>query len=109
MLENITIVAPLFIIMLLSFVLGKTNVFPEGSGAAKSLSTFVWYVAIPALIFKLLATKNFPTIDEFQIVVAYYSVLLLVYFISALLIAPRLNYKKAGYDSAVLEKHAKSD
>jgi len=97
MLDNIIIIAPLFSIMLLGFLLGKTKVFPEGSGAAKSLSTFVWYVAIPALLFKLLASKNFPSAEEFHLVLAYYFVLFIVYFVSAYLIAPRLNYGQSGY------------
>jgi len=97
MYENVVIIAPLFIIMLLGFALGKINVFPEGSGAASSLSTFVWYIAIPALIFKLLATRSFPGSEEFEMVMGYYIMLYLFYFTSAFLVAPWLNYKKAGY------------
>jgi len=96
MLDNIVIIAPIFIIMIVGFMMGKTNVFPEGSGAARTFSTFTWYVAIPALIFKLLSSNRFPGGEEFLNVAGYYSVLYVIYFISAFLVAPRLRINKEG-------------
>jgi len=91
MLANLIIIAPIFTIMMVGFLMGRTNIFPEGSGAARTLNTFVWYVAIPALIFKLLATNRVPSIEEFEIVLGYYLVLYILYFSSAFIVAPRLN------------------
>lgn len=96
MLENIAIIAPIYIIMIVGFVMGKTDVFPEGSGAARTFSTFTWYVAIPALIFKLLSTNRFPAGEEFLNVAGYYSVLYVIYFINVFLVAPKLNINKEG-------------
>lgn len=96
MLENIATISPLFVIMMAGFAMGRTQIFPEGSGAARTLNTFVWYVAIPALIFKLLAGNKFPSITEIQILVAYYGVLYSLYFTSAFIIAPRLGIAPKG-------------
>ena len=97
MIENLIIIAPIFTIMFIGFFMGKTEIFPEGSGSARALTTFVWYVAIPALLFKLLGNNTFPTLDELQVVLGYYIALYALYFISAFLIAPRLNIEKKGY------------
>ena len=96
MLDNILIISPIFVIMIIGFVMGRSSIFPEGSGAARSLTSFVWYVAIPALIFKLLATNSFPSIEEIQIVLGYYIVLYAIYFISAFIVAPQLKIDKKG-------------
>ena len=96
MLANISIIAPIFVIMVVGFLMGRTNVFPEGSGAARTLTTFTWYVAIPALIFKLLAANEFPSGEEFLIVAGYYSVLYIIYFFAAFFIAPRLKINRQG-------------
>ncbi|MFT5521532.1 MAG: malonate transporter [Enterobacterales bacterium] len=96
MLENIAIIAPIYIIMMVGFVMGKTDVFPEGSGAARTFSTFTWYVAIPALIFKLLSSNRFPAGEEFLNVAGYYFVLYIIYFINVFLVAPKLNINKEG-------------
>ncbi|RLA04374.1 MAG: hypothetical protein DRQ47_03470 [Gammaproteobacteria bacterium] len=96
MLNNIVIVTPIFAMMLAGFIMGKSNLFPQGSGAARTLTIFVWYVAIPALIFKLLAGNRFPSGEEFQTVLGYYLVLYLVYFFSAMVVAPWMNINKEG-------------
>ena len=96
MLGNLEIIAPIFIIMLIGFLMGKTKVFPEGSGTARSLTSFVWFVAIPALLFKLLAANRFPTGEEFQLVLGYYFVLFIIYFSSVFFIAPRMHIEKQG-------------
>ncbi len=97
MIENLSIIAPIFTIMFIGFFMGKTEVFPEGSGSARALTTFVWYVAIPALLFKLLGNNAFPSLGELQVVLGYYLALYVLYFISAFLIAPRLKIEKKGY------------
>jgi len=80
MAEIFTIIAPVFIIMVLGFGLGKTKLFPEGSSAI--LISFVWYIAIPALMFRSLAPKELPSAEELIFVGTYYSSLYLIYGIA---------------------------
>ena len=96
MINNLIIIAPIFVIMTAGFVMGRTNLFPEGSGAARTLTTFVWYIAIPALIIKLIAGSTLPSIIELKNVLGYYLVLYIFYFISAFLVAPKLNINPKG-------------
>lgn len=83
MAEIFTIIAPVFLIMMLGFGLGKTRLFPEGSSTI--LITFVWYVAIPALMFRGLAPKDLPAADELILVAAYYGSLYIIYFLAVFL------------------------
>ncbi len=83
MAEIFTIIAPVFIIMMLGFGLGKTKLFPEGS--APILISFVWYVAIPALLFRALAPKELPQASEMLLVLSYYGALYVVYMLAMLL------------------------
>ncbi len=75
---------PVFVIILLGYGLGHTRLFSEQD--ARVLIGFVWYIAIPALLFRSLASRSLPSTDELLIVVAYYVSLYLVYM-AALLIA----------------------
>ena len=77
-----TIVAPVFLIMLLGVVLGRTRLFPERS--SDILITFVWYVAIPALMFRSVAPATLPQPHELLLVVGYYSALLALYGLAVL-------------------------
>ncbi|MBV1900956.1 MAG: AEC family transporter [Kordiimonadaceae bacterium] len=77
MADIVTIIAPVFLIMMLGYGLGKTRLFPEGSSAV--LITFVWYVAIPALIFRAVAPKDFPQGVELLLLAAYYASVFFVY------------------------------
>ncbi|MBL4789171.1 MAG: AEC family transporter [Kordiimonadaceae bacterium] len=93
MAEIFTIIAPVFLIMALGFFLGKTKLFPEGSSAI--LISFVWYVAIPALMFRSLAPKDLPSADELVFVGTYYGCLYIVYTAGML-----LTRKFFGFSSA---------
>lgn len=83
MADTFTIIAPVFLIMMLGFGMGKTRLFPEG--ASSILITFVWYVAIPALMFRALAPKGLPSADELIFVGTYYGCLYFIYFLAVLL------------------------
>jgi len=80
MTDSLTIIAPVFLIMILGYGLGKTRLFPEGSSAI--LIAFVWYVAIPALMFRSLAPKGLPAVSELWLIGAYYGALYIVYALS---------------------------
>lgn len=77
------IIGPVFLIMMLGFGLGKTKLFPEGSSGI--LIAFVWYVAIPALMFRAVAPATLPQADELLLVFGYYSALLTLYLLSVLI------------------------
>lgn len=77
------IIGPVFLIMLLGVVLGKTRLFPAGSSGI--LITFVWYVAIPSLMFRSIASSSLPQADELLLVFGYYSALLTLYALAVLI------------------------
>lgn len=83
MLEILAIIAPVFMIKLLGFTLGRTKLFPEG--ASSILITFVWYIAIPALMFRAMASRDLPAAEEMVLLPAYYGAVLFTYFLAVLL------------------------
>nr|WP_281500623.1 AEC family transporter [Kordiimonas marina] len=78
-----TIIAPVFLLMILGFGLGKTRLFPDGSSDV--LIAFVWYVAIPALLFRSLAPRHLPDANEILLVGSYYGAMYTVYALSMLI------------------------
>jgi len=82
--------------MIAGFLLGRTSVFPEGSGAAHALSTYVWYVAIPALLIKLIANNTLPNSQELIWVLSYYACLYFIYFVAYRLLAPLVGIQSVG-------------
>jgi len=93
MADIFTIIAPVFLIMMLGYGLGQTRLFPEG--ASSILITFVWYVAIPALMFRALAPKALPSVHELLFVGTYYGCLYLVYLLALLLTRRLFGLSKA--------------
>lgn len=83
MADIFTIIAPVFLVMILGFGMGKTRLFPEGASAV--LISFVWYVAIPALMFRGIASKDLPSADELIFVATYYSSLYFIYILAVFL------------------------
>lgn len=83
MADIFTIIAPVFLVMMLGYGMGKTRLFPEG--ASGIMITFVWYVAIPALLFRSLAPKELPQASEMLFVGGYYVSLYAVYALSIFL------------------------
>lgn len=82
MAEILTIIAPVFLLIMLGYGLGRTRLFPEGSSAI--LIAFVWYIAIPALLFRSIAARDLPHADELVLVGAYYSSLYVLYALAVL-------------------------
>lgn len=78
------IIAPIFAVLALGYGLGRTSLFPEGS--SKAIITFVWYIAVPALLFRAMATNATPNSDELVLIVAYYSAVFAVYFTAMLVL-----------------------
>jgi len=70
------ILLPVFALLICGFLLGRTKLFDENS--ASKLINFVWYVAIPALLFRSIASHPIP-LDEMRLVASYYIAMYLVY------------------------------
>ena len=86
--------------MMLGFGLGKTKLFPDGSSAI--LIAFVWYIAIPALMFRGLAPKDLPSADELVFVAAYYGSLYVIYALAVFLTR---NFLKLSHGSSLSTLH----
>jgi hypothetical protein len=72
------IIAPVFAMMGLGYGAGKTKFFPPE--AVSALMRFVWYVAIPALMFRLIANATVPGAEELILAAGYYLGIFTVYF-----------------------------
>ena len=83
MADILIIIAPIFLVLLLGYALGKTTLFPEG--ASNVLITFVWYIAIPVLMFREIASRDLPQTHELLLVVSYYSPVILLYLCAVLI------------------------
>lgn len=88
-------VLPIFGLVLCGYVVGRRRWMSEE--AIKGLNTFVFYFAIPALLFRAMAAGLGPI--EFSIVAAYFSALL-VTFLTALAVA-RLLFRTGPAERAL--------
>lgn len=82
MLGTLTIVVPVFAVILLGYGVGKTRLF--GDEGVKALTAFCFYVAIPALLFRGMAGLETRAGFDFRIVLAFYGATLLAYGIAML-------------------------
>lgn len=96
MLEIFTILAPVFLLMAAGYGFGHTRLFNEEHASA--LIAFVWYLAIPALLFRFMASRPFP-IEELLMVFSYYSALFLVYVLVMFL--GRVIFKQSSEEQAM--------
>ncbi len=83
MIISLEIVLPVFAIILCGYVIGRKG-WVAGS-ALKGLSFFVYYLAIPALLFRTMALGNISDDLDFSLIISFYSVSLLIFTFSALL------------------------
>ncbi|MEE4166348.1 MAG: AEC family transporter [Desulfocapsaceae bacterium] len=88
---------PVFAIMLVGIVFARRGLFD--SGAAHAINRFVFYVAVPALLFLLLARADLGNVDLRLLAVYFISEVIL--FATAALIA-RLLFKCAAAESILL-------
>ena len=97
MLSILETVLPIFGLVLCGYVVGRRGWMSEE--AIKGLNTFVFYFAVPALLFRAMARGLGPI--EFSIVGAYFSAVV-VTFLLALPVAgwPSAPGRRSGYCSA---------
>lgn len=69
----LTIILPVFGLVALGFATGRPPLFP--GDVAKTLGTFIFYLALPALLFRSMAARGLPHVDELSLLAAYYSAL----------------------------------
>lgn len=94
--QIVTIIGPVFGLIAIGYAIGRTRLMtPEG---VKGLTNFVFYSAIPALLFRSMARTALPRADDLVLIVTYFTTLAVV-FIVAMLIAHlvfRLNLADQG-------------
>lgn len=94
---TVEIVLPVFGMVLCGYLVGRTRLFTEAG--IKGLNNFVFWVAIPALLFRSMGTLDVPEAIDGGIIVAYFLSCLIV-FGGALLFGRRLLALK--YDEAAI-------
>jgi predicted permease len=65
------IVVPVFGLVLLGYALGRPPLF--GAGSARTLGTFVFYLALPALLFRSMVQQGPPSPADVDILATYYA------------------------------------
>ncbi|MEM7041210.1 MAG: AEC family transporter [Pseudomonadota bacterium] len=83
MTSTLDAVVPLFALIVLGFVAGKFR-WIDGAGV-KTLVTFIFNIAMPALLFRLVVTSDVAGLIDLRFVFGYFSVLAAVALIGALL------------------------
>ena len=63
-------VAPVFLLILIGWILARTRILSEATGDA--LGEFVFKIAVPMLIFRTLAEAHFEGVSPFRLWVAYF-------------------------------------
>jgi hypothetical protein len=74
---TLAIVLPVFAVILLGYGVGKTRLF--GDEGVKALTTFCFFVAIPAVLFRAMAQLDAPSGSDFTVVLAFYAAVLATY------------------------------
>ena len=98
MIATLSIVLPVFGLILLGYLVGRTRLL--SADGIKGLTNFVFYVAMPALLFRSLATLERPAGVDFSIVFAYFGACFIV-FGGSMLIA-RLAFREDLEQQAML-------
>lgn len=96
--STVAVVLPMFGLMLSGYLTAKTDLL--GGEAIKGLSNFVYYFAIPALLFRSLANGTLPAQADLNIVYAYYLGILIVY--AASLLFARLVFRTSLPEQALM-------
>ncbi len=97
MAQTLAIVLPVFAVILLGYGVGKTRLF--GDEGVRALTTFCFYVAIPAVLFRAMAQLDAPGGSDFAAVIAYYAAVLVAYALAMAL--ARLLFKLTLAEQAI--------
>lgn len=94
----LTIILPVFGLVALGFAVGRPPLFP--ADVSKTLGNFIYYLALPALLFRSMAARGLPHADEMALLAAYYSALALVTL--ATFLYARFHYREQAAGAASL-------
>lgn len=83
MYETLAIVFPVFGVILLGYVAGRTKLLPDAG--IDALMRFVWYLAIPALLFRAVARIETPDVFDPGLLFAYYGAAFAVWGLAMLI------------------------
>src|SRR5688572_19356169 len=75
--QTLAIVLPVFAVILLGYGVGKSRLF--GVEGVKAITTFCFFVAIPAVLFRAMAQLDAPRGSDFAVVLAFYAAVLVTY------------------------------
>lgn len=95
---TVTIVLPVFGLILLGYLVGLTRLFSDEG--VKGLTNFVFYIAMPCLLFRAMARLDRPENFDLSILLAYFSSAFFVYLIGWLI--GRYVFRNDGGDQAML-------
>lgn len=95
--QTLAIVLPVFAVILLGYGVGKTRLF--GDEGVKALTTFCFFVAIPAVLFRAMAQLDAPRGSDFTVVLAFYAAVLAAYGLA--MGVARLVFKLALAEQAI--------
>ncbi len=80
---TVTIVLPVFGLILLGYLIGRTRLFSDEG--VKGLTNFVFYIAMPCLLFRAMARLDRPENFDLSILLAYYGSVALVFAVGVAL------------------------
>lgn len=95
---TLTIVLPVFGLILLGYLVGLTRLF--SNEGVKGLTNFVFYIAIPCLLFRAMARLDRPESFDLRILVAYFGAAAFVYLVGLAL--GRVVFRNDLADQAML-------
>ena len=75
-------VVPLFAVIFLGYFAGHTRIL--GEPAVKGLTTFVFYFALPPLLFRLMAKSEVGKVAGWSFLLAYLAIEVLMFLFGAL-------------------------
>lgn len=96
----LTIILPVFALVALGFAMVRPPLFP--ADVSRILGNFIFYLALPALLFRSMAARGLPHGDELRLLAAYYSALVLAVAGSILYLRWRYRESLAGAAALML-------
>lgn len=95
--EVINLILPVFGVVVTGYVIGRLGILPESVGGA--LIQFVYFIAIPALLFVVIAQEKIESLLNWPFIAAYGGVVVLVFLI--ILVGSTVS-RKLGLASATM-------
>jgi malonate transporter and related proteins len=98
----LTVVTPVFAIILIGFLIAQRRLLPEGTG--KGVSDFIFNVAMPAMLFRTMATVEDSGVAPFGLLVGYFGANLATWLLAS--VATTRLLKRPAEDAPALSMAA---